>query len=760
MKLGNKVTFLQKLLITYLIVLIIPILIMGRQTLSDYQKAFEEEILQINADMLEEISEVINLKMREMETITVNLDANPVLRPYEVKLSPYGAIRAIQALAQYRSTNSFIYELGYYIRGGDYIYTSIVAYDKQSFFKYFLKREGYDDSELNRLIEECDMPVILPSGETEFLNKKMRMLICLYPMPMVQGGHYATAIFLIDEAQIVNLVKSIFHRMNGNMVIYDIEGQPLLALTDTQVPDFSWVAALMPVQNGRENETVSTILDFNGERTAATLIGAGYRGFSYLSLTSLNKIMEPAQKLRQRFFLIMFAVFTGGCLIILASMNITYKPIQNLFLKAKASFDPVAEDGASGGRRVVYNEIAYIDEILERVNHDNKMMKYALQDKQKDTRIVFLMDLLNGMIVDAGIFKQRSKLADVATEGRLISVIILLPEEPSSAFDKELLDELENYMSTLCGFYPLITVGEHTVPVLLTIPEDAAHSMEKIIGKIYGFFEQKKIIVTIGAGMLYSDPLQAQVSFHQAMDALSHRFIAGKGSVITFESLTQKDNQFFWYPKEEIDSLIRCITAGDAEGICNSINSVVREIKKRNMSIFAARCLCYDLINTAVKVVVSYNVSLEVMEQQLKNIICLPQTETIQQLSEYLIDFCTNLSDHLTNMKNNYVEKILAYIDQHYRSCNFSVYNMAEELGISYSYMNRLFHAYSNQTILEYITEKRMDLIKELLRTTELPIKEIILSAGYNDIPNCSRKFKQREGISLRQYRQRMRETG
>lgn len=254
-----------------------------------------KEKVQINADMLEEISEVINLKMREMETITVNLDANPVLRPYEVKLSPYGAIRAIQALAQYRSTNSFIYELGYYIRGGDYIYTSIAAYDKQSFFKYFLKREGYDDSELNRLIEECDMPVILPSGETEFLNKKMRMLICLYPMPMVQGGHYATAIFLIDEAQIVNLVKSIFHRMNGNMVIYDIEGQPLLALTDTQVPDFSWVAALMPVQNGRENETVSTILDFSGERTAATLIGAGYRGFSYLSLR-LRRMMHPAEE--------------------------------------------------------------------------------------------------------------------------------------------------------------------------------------------------------------------------------------------------------------------------------------------------------------------------------------------------------------------------------------------------------------------------------------------------------------------------------
>jgi two-component system response regulator YesN len=135
----------------------------------------------------------------------------------------------------------------------------------------------------------------------------------------------------------------------------------------------------------------------------------------------------------------------------------------------------------------------------------------------------------------------------------------------------------------------------------------------------------------------------------------------------------------------------------------------------------------------------------------------LPQTDTMQQLGEYLHRFCLSLSDRLASSRDTRVERMLGYIEEHYRSCEFSIYSMAEDLGISYSYMNRVFHLRTGQSVLDYLTDKRMELIKELLRTTDIPIKDLILSAGYNDIPNCSRKFKQREGISLGKYREKLR---
>lgn len=146
---------------------------------------------------------------QKLEAIAVNLDMNPVLRPYEVTSKPYGAIRAIQALAQYRSTNSFIYEMGYYIRGSDYIYTSTSAYRKDSFFRDFFRQPGFDSVNMMSMMEDCTSPMIIPVRQTQFLNKQVNLLTFLYPLP-IQGGQYATAIFFVDEKHsVATSVKSV-----------------------------------------------------------------------------------------------------------------------------------------------------------------------------------------------------------------------------------------------------------------------------------------------------------------------------------------------------------------------------------------------------------------------------------------------------------------------------------------------------------------------------------------------------------------------
>jgi AraC-like DNA-binding protein len=296
--------------------------------------------------------------------------------------------------------------------------------------------------------------------------------------------------------------------------------------------------------------------------------------------------------------------------------------------------------------------------------------------------------------------------------------------------------------------------GDNAIPVLIQLDRHDLALCDACIQMIRQTASKQQLLLTIGIGTIQDDPLQVYQSWQQAVRALSYRFIAGKGTTIRYDEMEQNAHQLPWYPHQEMELLIRGISGGQEEEIRRAIDSVLEQIKQRRLGLFAARCLGYDLINTVMRVVISQNVKLDVLEAQLTDMISLPQTETIRQLGDFLVDFAIRLSEHLGQSRDTRFDRILVYLDSHFRDSDFSVTNMAADLNMSYSYLNRIFSSRSGQPVLDYLTEKRIEWIKQQLRTTEQPIKTVILSAGYNDIPNFSRKFKQREGISPRQYRE------
>ena len=165
-----RLPFLHQLLLTYLVALLLPVALIGQQTWVGYQRTLENEIRQTNSQLLTEIASVINMQLQGLEQIAVNLDLNEDLRPFAVTSTPFGAVQALQTLSQYRSSNSFIYEVGYYIRGNPYLYTSTAAYPLSQFLYHFFAQDGLDDSKLQDLLETCRAPVILPAAPTRFVS--------------------------------------------------------------------------------------------------------------------------------------------------------------------------------------------------------------------------------------------------------------------------------------------------------------------------------------------------------------------------------------------------------------------------------------------------------------------------------------------------------------------------------------------------------------------------------------------------------------
>ncbi len=85
------------------------------------------------------------------------------------------------------------------------------------------------------------------------------------------------------------------------------------------------------------------------------------------------------------------------------------------------------------------------------------------------------------------------------------------------------------------------------------------------------------------------------------------------------------------------------------------------------------------------------------------------------------------------------------------------VRDLVTALGISHTYLLRLFKERTGLSPKAYISELRMNAAKKMLAETNATVTQIAISNGYTDGMTFSRFFTSREKISPTQYRMRMR---
>lgn len=97
-------------------------------------------------------------------------------------------------------------------------------------------------------------------------------------------------------------------------------------------------------------------------------------------------------------------------------------------------------------------------------------------------------------------------------------------------------------------------------------------------------------------------------------------------------------------------------------------------------------------------------------------------------------------------------EKCKQYIDTRFSSLE-SVSDAARICGVSLRYMSSLFKQYGAVTPSHYLMRLKLNKAANLLRTTDMTVKDIAASVGFEDPYHFSRNFKQLHGQSPRQYR-------
>ena len=105
------------------------------------------------------------------------------------------------------------------------------------------------------------------------------------------------------------------------------------------------------------------------------------------------------------------------------------------------------------------------------------------------------------------------------------------------------------------------------------------------------------------------------------------------------------------------------------------------------------------------------------------------------------------------SISRDVIREIQLYIRLNFAE-NISLNSLAEQFFLHPNYLSRLFKEKTGENFIEYLTEVRMEKVKELLKNSDRKIVEICEMTGYDNPRYFSKVFKQYTGMTPKEYRE------
>lgn len=161
-----------------------------------------------------------------------------------------------------------------------------------------------------------------------------------------------------------------------------------------------------------------------------------------------------------------------------------------------------------------------------------------------------------------------------------------------------------------------------------------------------------------------------------------------------------------------------------------------------------------DLLNMALDLGVFNDKNIEKCKEKYKNNFELfyDQYKAKRSLMEIIDLIFNELSSHKKYVDSNDINRILDYIEKNLKK-NVTLEEVAEFGAISPYYLCKLFKRKIGINFSTYIVNRKMEIAKELLEYTDMPILNIALELSYNEPNYFSKVFKKIEGVTPTEYR-------
>ncbi|MDF2922934.1 MAG: two-component system response regulator [Paenibacillaceae bacterium] len=270
-----------------------------------------------------------------------------------------------------------------------------------------------------------------------------------------------------------------------------------------------------------------------------------------------------------------------------------------------------------------------------------------------------------------------------------------------------------------------------------------------------------KVSMTAGISDELASPPRLQESYNLACQAYAQSFFYSKSAILSSEVFKQIQSLFPVLNEEEMDLMANAIGRRDAGFVKGYVTSLVG--KRLAGGVFLqhqVRDFFLDLLPVFDRRLKAVQKTIrefpEIMDYYPYEAIA--SIETIEELISWMMNFIDEYFERLSGYEMYSRRKEIMDAQQYI--CDnlgkkLTVDGISEHVGYTESYFSHLYKKETGESIVECITRLRLERAKDLLKTTDMKVYEIVEKIGFSDSNYFSRQFKRYEGMTPLDYRQR-----
>lgn len=694
---------------------------------------------------MEQYSNDLRLFCAEMEhTITNNLvvaeqlSVTNSITPFTFRNHPEKALQTSDALRVYTGTYDAISELYLCFTGDDKIYSSHGSYLSDRFYHEGLVMSGYSPEQMKRIMDETNAITILPEQDaTGFAftttNSVQHIVPVVVPYTYSTGLRCGTMLSLVDRTTLTRWIRE--YSLDDTAVMLSFHGVPFFLYAPEQ-SDFTEFSGVLAEPSDTEMVTIA------GKRYHLLKQSDSNYGVSCQALVPADAQFNLFSGRMSMLILTTLIAAAVGLTLITAMVESRIKPIMVLH-------DMLVSSRERTGDTPSVNELTQIRDSVQQLLTENQSMTEKIENMDVLRKSDFARRFITGS------FTSQDEYLSMAEECRLnvdtrCYMIGILAKPSNSSYDLN-PEKMNQFFGSEVGGVSRVMDGSGRL-IFIAFADNG----DTLMAFLSQRFSSMKVLcagATMAVSTIHSDYHDGPHAYLEADMAFEMRFLRGNEQIICSEPRKQQSVNDFTRNQQAVERLRGALHMGDAEHVNEALNGISATMHSMNSTLFDFRCMYNDILN----VISSEARKSQETSGQLDDLFRLSECLSLDDLDLLLRNACMQVMANRVQEPHEEIPSPVAaareLIASRFAEPELSVAVVAQEVGLTDSKLSVEFKKAYHMTPLEFITRKRMLQAKDLLLSTEIPIKDIAIECGYYDISAFNRRFKAYSGMTPQQYR-------
>lgn len=315
-----------------------------------------------------------------------------------------------------------------------------------------------------------------------------------------------------------------------------------------------------------------------------------------------------------------------------------------------------------------------------------------------------------------------------------------------------IIERLEKNPDPHSRIWAIVSEKRHILGIM-NGSADVGDTLEQVLREQVNVITDQPYCLCIGNRYQVAE-MPLAISYREACEAARYAYFYPDRDVIRFAELQITERQTSGGSVKAFDDLADALRAADSTKVQHTIQLILQETLNGQYTVDYCQNILTELVFTVRKTLKSMGFSTtELFGYDLRDY--ATSFPNINLFMDWIRQTADTAIQHIEAGRRG-VDKDLdirvkTFIEEHlYGELSLDI--VAEHIGVTPNYLSRLFKQSAGVTFIEYVTKRKLETAAKLLGENRHSVNEIALLLGYQSTNHFIRIFKEKYGLTPKQY--------